>query len=126
MSPSTNQAKELINLQCQQPSSKISVNPRASPVQLRTQHTLVSLKGKQQSTQQEAEGANRAHSEQYLHLRGMMSQVLQQHSCRAIKTSSILLQQWLLIKTLLLIRYFIELGEEEVGLPLILLIFDSV
>lgn len=50
------------NLQCQQPSSKISVNPRTPPVQLCTQNTLVGLKGKEQSTQQEAEGASRAHS----------------------------------------------------------------
>lgn len=97
-----------------------------SPVQLCTQNTLVRLKGKEHSTQQEAEGANRAHSWQDLHLWGMISQVLQQHSCRAIKTPFILLQQCLLIKTLLLILYFIELGEEEMGLPSILLIFDSV
>lgn len=61
-SHNANQAKKLINLQCQQPSSKISVNPRTPPVQLCTQNTLVGLKGKEQSTQQEAEGANRAHS----------------------------------------------------------------
>lgn len=115
MRPSANQAKELVHLQCQQPSSKISVNPRASPVQLCTQNMLVGLKGKEQSTQREAEGANRAHSKQYLQLWGTISEVLQQHSCRAIKTPSILLQQWLLIKTLLSILYFIELGEEEMA-----------
>jgi len=58
-SHNANQTKELIDLQCQQPASHISVNQTKSPVQLCTQNIQAGLKGKGQSTEQQVGSANR-------------------------------------------------------------------